>query len=80
MPGQTDETAAIMKWLAKEISPDTYVNIMGQYSPHYEVGQVARDGSPKYREIDRRPTRQELEDAYVVAREAGLWRFDMRAA
>ena len=80
MPGQTDETAAIMKWLAKEISPDTYVNIMGQYSPAYEVGQIARGGSPKHREIDRRPTRQEMQDAYAVAREVGLWRFDMRAA
>jgi putative pyruvate formate lyase activating enzyme len=80
MPGQIDETAAIMRWLAEEISPDTYVNIMGQYSPNYEVGQIARDGSPKYGEIDRRPTRPELEDAYAVAREAGLWRFDVRAA
>ncbi len=80
MPGQTDETAAIMKWLAEEISPDTYVNIMGQYRPDYEVGQVARDGKTKYAEIDRTPARRELEDAYRVARAAGLWRFDVRAS
>ena len=79
MPGQTEEVAAIMQWLAQEISPDTYVNLMGQYRPEYEVGQLARDGSTKYAEIDRRPTRQELEDAQAVAREAGLWRFDSRA-
>jgi putative pyruvate formate lyase activating enzyme len=78
MPGQTDETAAIMEWLAEEISTDTYVNVMGQYRPEYEVGQIARDGSGKYAEIDRRPIPQELEAAYAAARDAGLWRFDVR--
>jgi putative pyruvate formate lyase activating enzyme len=80
MPGQTDEAAAIMNWLAEEISPDTYVNIMGQYRPEYEVGQIARDGSPKYAEIDRGPSARELEAVTAAARDAGLWRFDMRAA
>jgi putative pyruvate formate lyase activating enzyme len=79
MPGQTDEAAAIMKWLAEEISPDTYVNVMGQYRPDYEVGQIARDGSAKYAEIDRKPTSRELEDVHAAARDAGLWRFDRRA-
>ena len=80
MPGQTDEAAAIMNWLAEEISPDTYVNIMGQYRPEYEVGQIARDGSPKYAEIDWGPSARELEAVTAAARDAGLWRFDMRAA
>ena len=79
MPGQTDETAAIMRWLAEEISPDTYVNLMGQYRPEYEVGEIGRDGRPKFAEIDRRPTQREMEDAHAAAREAGLWRFDARA-
>jgi putative pyruvate formate lyase activating enzyme len=78
MPGQTDETAALMQWLADEISPDTYVNVMGQYHPGYEVGQIARDGSPRYAEINRRSTREELAAAYAAARDAGLWRFDSR--
>ena len=78
MPGQTDEAAAIMKWLAEEISPDTYVNVMGQYRPDYEVGRIARDGSAKYAEIDRMPTSRELEDVHAAARDAGLWRFDRR--
>ena len=80
MPGQSDEAAAILRWLAEEISPDTYVNIMGQYRPEYEVGSIARDGSRRYAEIDRRPTRRELDDAYAAARAAGLWRFDERTA
>jgi putative pyruvate formate lyase activating enzyme len=79
MPGQCDETAAIMQCLAREISRDTYVNIMGQYHPDYEVGRIARDGSRKYAEIDRAPTSREMDDAYAAARDAGLWRFDARA-
>ena len=79
MPGQTDETAAILQWLADEISPDTWVNLMGQYRPEYEVGQIARDGTRKYAEIDRRPTAREIEAAYEAARDAGLWRLDARA-
>jgi len=29
------------------------LNLMGQYQPDYEVGQIARDGSAKYAEIWR---------------------------
>ena len=53
---------------------------MGQYRPEYEVGQLARDGSPKYAEIDRRPSRYEIAAARAAARDAGLWRFDARTA
>jgi putative pyruvate formate lyase activating enzyme len=79
MPGQTQESAAIVRWLAEQISPDTYLNLMGQYRPEYEVGAIARDGSPKYAAIDRSPSRAEMDAAYALAREAGLWRFDVRA-
>jgi putative pyruvate formate lyase activating enzyme len=81
MPGQSGEAEAIFRWLAEELSPETYVNIMGQYRPEYEVGQIARDGvAAKYTEIDRRPGWEELERAYEAARRAGLWRFDERWA
>jgi putative pyruvate formate lyase activating enzyme len=80
MPGQLDETASIVGWLADEISPDTYVNIMAQYRPAYRVGtpRPGTDGPGRYPEIDRRPTREEVEEAYRLARSAGLWRFDER--
>ncbi len=78
MPGQTDETAEIARWLAEEISPDTYLNLMGQYRPEYEVGAIGRDGKPRHAAIGRRPTRGEMQAAYRVARDAGLWRFDAR--
>ena len=80
MPGLVEEAAAIFEWLARTLSPDTYVNIMGQYRPEFQVGSVADDGRKRYAEIDRRPSRSELDDAYAAARRAGLWRFDERAA
>ena len=78
MPGQTDEASAIFGWLASELSPDTYVNIMGQYSPQYEVGAIAKNGKVKYPEIDRRPRAAEMEAAHTAAKRVGLWRIDER--
>ena len=43
MPGQEDEAAAIFEWLAREVSPYTYVNVMGQYRPQYQVGRLPGD-------------------------------------
>ncbi|MFO7774505.1 MAG: radical SAM protein, partial [Candidatus Hydrogenedentota bacterium] len=78
MPGQTDESDAIFRWLANEVSTDTYVNIMGQYRPAHRVGERDRHGNPHYTEIDRRLKRPELEEAVARARTAGLWRFEER--
>ena len=78
MPGQTEEVAAICRWLAEELSPDTYINLMGQYRPEFQVGAEGKDGKLQYAEINRRPTEVEMSRAYEVARRAGLWRFDER--
>ncbi len=72
MPGDIAGTAAIMKFLAQEVSPDTYVNLMDQY---YPAGRV--EGG-QFVEINRRTTRQEYQAALEQARGAGLWRFDQR--
>ena len=74
MPGETAGTESIMKFIAEEISPDTYINIMPQY---YPAGKVRGD---KYSEINRRLTHNEFENALKTARLAGLWRFDARRA
>ena len=71
MPGQEAETAAIMAWLAEDLSVDTYVNIMGQYRPEHRVPRNAR-----YTDIDRRPRPVEVDAAHEAAHAAGLWRFD----
>ena len=78
IPSHLDEVAAICKWLAENLSPDTYVNLMGQYRPEYRVDEIARDGSAKYSEIKRKSGLQELNRAFDAARKAGLWRFDER--
>ncbi len=73
MPGQTDEAAAIFRWLADELSPDTYVNVMGQYRPEHKVA-----GSERYIDIGRRPSGAEMAAARAAAADAGLWRLDER--
>jgi len=80
MPGQQEEASAIFRWLADNVSPDTYVNIMGQYRPQFQVtGRGVTSRPDKYSDIDRQPYRAELDAAYEAAREAGLWRFDERS-
>ncbi len=78
MPGQEHEAAAIFRWLADEVSPDTYVNIMDQYRPDHDVHARYSNGEAKYADIDRRPRRRELAAAHAAAGAAGLWRFDER--
>lgn len=72
MPGDLAGTREIMRFLAQELSPDTFVNLMDQYHPANKV----RDR--RYEEINRRITSDELNRAYQCAREAKLWRFDQR--
>lgn len=72
MPGGVAGTKEVMDWLARELSPHTYVNIMEQYHP---AGRVS---SQKFSEINRRITSWEYEEAVRMARQAGLHRFDRR--
>lgn len=66
MPGGLEETREILAFLAREISANTFVNVMEQYHP---CGQAH-----KYPSIDRSLTRQEYLAALDLAREAGLSR------
>jgi len=74
MPGGIAGTEAIMRFLATEVSPDTYVNIMAQY---YPAGKVSAESYP---EINRMVTPREYEEAVRMAHEAGLHRLDERRA
>jgi len=76
MPGLVEESKQIVRWLASEVSKDTYLNIMGQYRPQYLVGRRSGDGKVKYEAINRPPTYRELSEVRRAAEEAGLWRFD----
>ncbi|HEX9189656.1 MAG TPA: radical SAM protein [Vicinamibacteria bacterium] len=79
MPGLGAESAAIFEWLAREISPDTYVNVMGQYRPEWQVG-LPDEGGTLFPEIARRPRPREMDEALEAFRRAGLWRVDRRGA
>jgi len=80
LPGLVEESGAIFEWLAREVSPDTYVNVMGQYRPEWRVGEPDGEGRKRFAEIDRRPRAWEMDAAHESARRAGLWRFDVRPA
>jgi putative pyruvate formate lyase activating enzyme len=66
MPDNIAGTREIMSFLARKISPHTYVNIMGQY---YPCGPARHDET-----INRRVTAAELAAAVQEAFQAGLYR------
>lgn len=72
LPHDLAGTAEIVRFLAQEISADTYLNLMDQYHPAYHAG--------RYPELNRRITAQEFDAALHLAREAGLHRLDRRRA
>lgn len=68
MPGRLADTEQAMNFLAKELSPDTYVNLLAQYWPAWK--------SHDYPEIDRAIPPREYARAIELARQAGLHRLD----
>lgn len=68
LPNDVAGTGRVMQFLAREISPDTYINIMDQYQPVYRAGE--------YPELNRAISREEYEAAIAAARAAGLHRVD----
>jgi putative pyruvate formate lyase activating enzyme len=73
MPGNIAGTRQIMQWIARELGPDTYVNVMAQY---YPAGKVS---DKEHAEINRCLTLDEFREALDVAREAGLHHLDQRS-
>jgi putative pyruvate formate lyase activating enzyme len=70
MPDELAGTKEIMGFIAKDVSPLTYVNVMDQYRP---CGQA-----PGHLRIDRRLHSEEYRQALGWAVEAGLSRLDQR--
>ncbi len=71
MPNHVQNAKDVLTFLATEISEETYVNLMSQYRPHYEVRTEDR-----YEEIDRRITPAEYQAVLSHARSIGLKRVD----
>jgi putative pyruvate formate lyase activating enzyme len=66
LPYDLAGTAEIVRFLAEEISKDTYLNIMDQYRPAYQAQQ--------YPKLKRRISSGEYERACQLALQAGLYR------
>jgi len=72
LPNGIAGTEQALRFLAEEVSPNTYVNLMDQYRPCYRAGD--------YPELDRPITAAEHQAALEFARKKGLLRLDSRGA
>jgi putative pyruvate formate lyase activating enzyme len=79
MPGMLDETEAVLRYVADELGPDTYVDLMAQYYPAGLVGTKGRDGGAQFGEINRHLNREEYLQAVEIGRSLGLRRLDARS-
>ncbi|MGE5307670.1 MAG: radical SAM protein [Deltaproteobacteria bacterium] len=64
LPNNIAGTAEVMKFLAKEVSTETYVSLMSQYFPCHLAS--------KFPGLERRPTKEEFEAAEIAMETAGL--------
>jgi putative pyruvate formate lyase activating enzyme len=66
MPGGVASSEAVLKFISKEISVHSYVNIMDQYRPEYRAQE--------YPEINLRTTHTEYMEAVQMAKHYHLYR------
>jgi putative pyruvate formate lyase activating enzyme len=66
LPGGAAGTPAVMRWLARAVSPHLWVNVMAQYDPAHQVS------AGRWPELNRRLTPAEYAGALAAARAAGL--------
>jgi putative pyruvate formate lyase activating enzyme len=66
LPNNAAHSREVLKFIAEEISRNTYVNIMDQYRPEYKACD--------YKELSRRPTLKEHTEVVRIAEELGLKR------
>jgi putative pyruvate formate lyase activating enzyme len=70
MPNNVGGSEEIMEWIAANLPKDTYVNIMGQYTPYFKAYD--------YPEISRRITSEEYGQVVERAQEMGLTNLDIQ--
>jgi putative pyruvate formate lyase activating enzyme len=73
LPENYADSGAVMKFIAEEISKNSYVNIMAQYRPAWHARQVA-DQQPGYQGLGRPITGNEYRSVIQCAKDAGLHR------
>lgn len=64
LPDNISGTDKIMKFIAQELSKDTYISLMSQYIPYYKARE--------FKEISRRITYKEYVDARQIMQKYGL--------
>ncbi|MEE9366863.1 MAG: hypothetical protein V3W44_09270, partial [Dehalococcoidales bacterium] len=65
-------TESVVKFLAEEVSANTYLNVMAQYHPCYHAFE--------YPQISRPITNEEYSAAIELAQRYGLYRLDERVS
>ena len=68
LPNDISGVETVLKFLAEEVSANTYLNLMGQYRPCYRAGE--------HPALDRPSKRAEFSEALALARRYGLRRLD----
>jgi putative pyruvate formate lyase activating enzyme len=68
LPNNLSGTETVLEFIAKEISSNTYINIMDQYRPCWHADE--------YEELNRRITTKEFDNAIKLALKLGLKRID----
>ncbi|MCK4241240.1 MAG: radical SAM protein, partial [Candidatus Atribacteria bacterium] len=64
LPEGLSDTRKIMRFIAREISPHTYISLMAQYFPAYQAEQFPL--------LSRRINREEYREAFQAFKEEGL--------
>jgi len=70
MPEDLGNCSEIFRWIADEISPNTFITVMMQYTPLYRASE--------FPELNRHITREEYETALSSARGSGLTRINQQ--
>ncbi len=68
LPNRLAGTEKVMRFLAREVSTNTYLNIMDQYHPCYKAFDIPQ--------LSRSITGQEFDEAVDLAHQQGLYRLD----
>jgi putative pyruvate formate lyase activating enzyme len=70
LPNNLAGTRSILGFLSKEVSKNTYINLMDQYRPAYHAYD--------YPELNRGITQDEYKETILIAKDLGLLRLDER--
>ncbi len=76
MPNHVEcDTKPVLDWISKN-TPRVWVNIMDQYRPEALADPSSPQFDPKYTDIARRPSPEEIKEAYEYAKRLGI-KFDL---